>query len=112
MLRDQLVNSLQNIESRSAELSKVITNINTLIDDVHNGKGTAGQVIGDTVLRDRLLKTIQNAEEGTARFSENMEALKHNFLFRRYFLRQQKQKNKLPASADAHGNNLSNPEMQ
>lgn len=93
-LKEQLVKSLNQIKSGSADLSMLITNMNSLIDDIHNGNGTAGHVIGDTILRNRLLKTIVNAEEGTSRFSENMEALKHNFLFRRYFTRQEKRKKK------------------
>ncbi|HCW07282.1 MAG TPA: MCE family protein, partial [Cytophagales bacterium] len=30
-------------------------------------------------------------EQGTQRFNENMEALKHNFLFRGYFKKQEKE---------------------
>jgi|GEM_PF-6923562 len=39
---------------------------------------------------DRLRATIENAEKGTAAFVEDMEALKSNFLFRRYFKKQEK----------------------
>jgi phospholipid/cholesterol/gamma-HCH transport system substrate-binding protein len=35
---------------------------------------------------------MHNLELGTAKFNENMEALKHNFFFRRYFKKQARQK--------------------
>jgi phospholipid/cholesterol/gamma-HCH transport system substrate-binding protein len=39
-------------------------------------------------------QTLKNVEQGTARFNENMEAMKHNFLFRGYFRKQEKEKKK------------------
>ncbi|MBK8193766.1 MAG: hypothetical protein IPK76_11400 [Lewinellaceae bacterium] len=48
----------------------------------------------DSLAAARLQNTLGNLEEGTARFNENMEALKHNFLFRRYFKKLEKEKKK------------------
>jgi phospholipid/cholesterol/gamma-HCH transport system substrate-binding protein len=33
---------------------------------------------------------LKNVEEGTEKFNEDMEALQHNFLLRRYFRKQRK----------------------
>jgi len=33
---------------------------------------------------------VENLQSGTKKFEENMEALKHNFLFRGYFRRKEK----------------------
>jgi hypothetical protein len=48
------------------------------------------------------LQTLDNRNEGTTRFNENMAALKHNFRFRRYFKKMEKgeEKEKLSASAN------------
>lgn len=40
------------------------------------------------------MKTMHNIEEGTDKFNENMEALKHNFLTRGYFRKLEKEKAK------------------
>ena len=37
---------------------------------------------------------MENIELGTAKFNENMEALKHNFLTRRYFKKLEKEEQK------------------
>jgi phospholipid/cholesterol/gamma-HCH transport system substrate-binding protein len=37
---------------------------------------------------------MANIKTGTEAFKQNMEALKHNFLLRRYFRNQEKQKQK------------------
>jgi len=50
-----------------------------------NGKGVLNKVATDTVLANQLMSTMKNIEEGTEKFNENMEALKHNFLTRGYF---------------------------
>jgi len=44
----------------------------------------------DSIMANLLRATIENAERGTAAFVEDMEALKSNFLFRRYFKKMEK----------------------
>ena len=40
--------------------------------------------------------TMTNINEANYRLNENMEALKHNFLFRGYFKKQEKARSKVP----------------
>jgi phospholipid/cholesterol/gamma-HCH transport system substrate-binding protein len=54
------------------------------------GKGTANMLLSDSASTDKLRQTIVNIEQGTSCFNEYMEALKHNFLFRKYFRKQKK----------------------
>ncbi|WP_165760471.1 hypothetical protein [Niastella populi] len=42
----------------------------------------------------KISSSLDNIQKGTDAFSQNMEALKHNFLFRGYFRKLEKQKNK------------------
>jgi phospholipid/cholesterol/gamma-HCH transport system substrate-binding protein len=58
--------------------------------DINQEGGSVNALMRDSVMADRLRATIENAERGTAAFAEDMEALKHNFLFRRYFKKQEK----------------------
>ena len=45
-------------------------------------------------MRDHLDNSIRNIEQGTKAFNENMEAIKHSFLFRGYFKKLDKQQSK------------------
>jgi len=51
---------------------------------------SARDLVQDTALQARLQASMENIRKGTAAFSEDMEALKHNFLLRGYFRRQEK----------------------
>jgi phospholipid/cholesterol/gamma-HCH transport system substrate-binding protein len=63
------------------------------------GRSAIGTVLSDTAFDSKLNQAMDNVEQGTARFNESMEALKHNFLLRGYFKRQEKQKAKKQPSA-------------
>jgi phospholipid/cholesterol/gamma-HCH transport system substrate-binding protein len=60
--------------------------------DVHNGKGTVSALLKDSSMVVKINTSLDNIQKGTDAFSQNMEALKHNFLFRGYFRKQEKQK--------------------
>lgn len=65
-------------EVASNQLGEIMTKINS-------GEGTLGRLIVDTTLATNLDVTVVNLKESSVGLNENMEALKHNFLFRRYF---------------------------
>lgn len=62
--------------------------------EIGQGKGTVNALLKDSVLVQKLNNSLQNIEKGTDAFNQNMEALKHNFLFRGYFRKIEKQKQK------------------
>ncbi len=84
--------AVANMRSGSQDLAAAMKNLDGLIDEISKGQGTTGYLISDTLFRQKLLNTMSSAEEGVSRFSENMEALKHHFLFRRYFRKQEKER--------------------
>jgi phospholipid/cholesterol/gamma-HCH transport system substrate-binding protein len=63
---------------------------NALEKDIQQGNGTVNTLLRDSLMAENLRSTIENAEKGTAAFAANMEALKSNILFRRYFKKQEK----------------------
>ena len=85
---------IENIEQSSLDIDAVIDNLNSVILDVKNGKGTVNYMINDTILVNNIDETMKNFKEGSIRLNENMEALKHNFLFRGYFRKLERQKQK------------------
>ncbi|MND09345.1 hypothetical protein D3C83_325920 [compost metagenome] len=49
----------------------------------------------------KLNASLDNIQKGTDAFNQNMEALKHHFLLRGYFKKQEKQKAKTEAKNTA-----------
>lgn len=70
----------------------VQVSVNGLNAELMHGKGAAHDLLRDTSLAGRLARSLQNIEKGTDGFNQNMEALKHNFLFSGYFKKLEKQR--------------------
>ncbi len=85
-------------DSLAAEMRLLVTGIR---QDVNSGKGTANALLKDSVLTAKLNESLDNIRDGTKGFNQNMDALKHNFLFRGYFRKLEKQKRKNNSNPDA-----------
>lgn len=85
---------IQNLDNSSFQIEKITMDLNTIVNDIKVGNGAIGYLSKDTILVNQLDRTMRNIEEGTGRFNENMEALKHNFLTRGYFRKLERQKKK------------------
>lgn len=85
-----------NLQQSSEEVHEVTKTLNELIGDIENGEGALKYLTTDETLVRNIDSTMINIKESTKRFNENMEALKHNFLFRGYFkkLERQEKRNK------------------
>jgi len=68
--------------------------VSGLRQDMDHGKGPANALLKDSAIVIKLNNSLDNIEKGTDAFNQNMEALKHNFLFRGYFRKLEKQKQK------------------
>jgi phospholipid/cholesterol/gamma-HCH transport system substrate-binding protein len=71
-------------EVASNELGEIMTKINS-------GEGAIGMLLKDTSIVNNIDETIINLKESSVGLNENMEALKHNFLFRGYFKKKAKE---------------------
>src|SRR5680860_292134 len=87
-------NVISHLETSSMEIEKMAKDLNSVVGDIKDGKGAVNYLTTDTVLVNQLQHTMKNVDQGVERFNENMEALKHNFLTRGYFRKQEKQKEK------------------
>lgn len=85
---ESLQKTASKTEVASNELGEIMTKINS-------GEGTIGMLLKDTSIVNNIDETIINLKESSIGLNENMEALKHNFLFRGYFRKQAKEKEKL-----------------
>ena len=83
---------VRNLDQSSAEINKVVANLNTTILNIKDGKGAVNYLSNDPKLVQKIDSTMINIKEASFRLNENMEALKHNFLFKGYFKKQEKAK--------------------
>ena len=67
-----------NVLISSNQLAEIVTNVN-------QGQGTLGRLIQDTTVAENINQTIINLKNSSKGLDDNLEALKHNFLFRGYF---------------------------
>ena len=83
-----------NLERSSDGINKVVTNLNATISNVKDGKGALNYLSNDPELVRKIDSTMTNINQASFRLNEDLEALKHNFLFRGYFKKQEKAKRK------------------
>lgn len=93
-LTHRLDHSVTKIQTASEKTAVMMDNLESVIEGLKSGEGTAGLLLSDTTLRDALMQSALQVQQGTTRFNENMEALKSNFLFRRYFRKLEKQRSR------------------
>ena len=92
---NEAVDKIKSVGDEAELLALAINKTVSGIDkDLNNGKGLVNSLLKDSTITIKLNTSIDNIQQGTNKFNESMEALKHNFLLRGYFKKQEKKKNK------------------
>ena len=91
---NKIKNMVNNLDQSSKEINKVVTNLNATILNVKDGKGALNYLSNDPKLVTKIDSTMTNINQASFRLNENLEALKHNFLFRGYFRKLEREKAK------------------
>jgi phospholipid/cholesterol/gamma-HCH transport system substrate-binding protein len=92
LMAENLTGAIDQILEISKKMAVAMEDIQKIVKDIEAGEGTAGLILTDSVMRESLMNTMLNIEAGTDNFNQNMEALKSNFLFRRYFRKLEEEK--------------------
>lgn len=86
--------AMANLRQATAKTQKLTIDLDHMAsqinDDLTTGKGTLHLLLKDSIAAGHIQQSLKNIENGTDGFNQNMEALKHNFLFRGYFKDQAK----------------------
>jgi phospholipid/cholesterol/gamma-HCH transport system substrate-binding protein len=94
MLAHNLGQAVAKIDAAGDKTGALLDELHGMVADIHEnvstGKGTVNSLLKDTVLAARLSASMENIRKGTDAFNLDMEALKHNFLLRGYFRKQEK----------------------
>lgn len=88
---NKLKTIVDNLETSSIEIESVLSNINLVVDNINTSEGAFNYIIKDTTFVNSLKSSLDNINDGTDKFNQNMEALKHNFLTRGYFKKLERQ---------------------
>ncbi|MDO6439730.1 hypothetical protein Q4534_20050 [Cyclobacterium sp. 1_MG-2023] len=93
---NQLKTVFENLEKSSQDIKSVSQNLEKYLKEISAGEGTINHLIQDKAMAGQLDSTMINVKEAAEKLNENMEALRQNFLFRRYFKKQEREKKKKP----------------
>ncbi len=78
---------VKQLSTNAKAMSESVRKITTQMNDHDNAIGV---LLADTAFAHKLQRTMENAETASSKLDQNMEALKHNFLLRGYFRKQEK----------------------
>lgn len=96
LMAGTLKDAFVQIRAASVNANSMTIQLNTMVKDLNhdltNGKGTVNTLLKDSLMAKNISLTMENLQKGTDGFNQNMEALKHNFLFRGYFRKLDRQK--------------------
>ncbi|MCL6100108.1 MAG: MlaD family protein [Bacteroidetes bacterium] len=87
-----IISTSGTVKSILTDVDKTVIDVRGIINKIDNGEGALGKLIGDKNMGDsiktiitNLTRTSDEAHIAVSRLAENMEALKHNWLFKGYF---------------------------
>lgn len=85
-----ILDSLQTLATAMAGASRTVDALLTQLDQK---EGVLSMLVEDSTLSKDLQTTMQNLEEGTRKFDENMKALQYSWPFKKFFKKQAKKGN-------------------
>jgi phospholipid/cholesterol/gamma-HCH transport system substrate-binding protein len=91
-ISDIIVDATDGVKRIIGNVDATLIDVRHLVNQTENGEGVLGKLIADKSMGDslktiiaNLTKTSNAARIATNSFADNMEALKHNWLFKSYF---------------------------
>jgi phospholipid/cholesterol/gamma-HCH transport system substrate-binding protein len=90
-LANNLEASIAQIKAASDKLLDVSNELNRTTQNINSGNGVAAKLLSDTALANNVQQSVTNIRDASDALNQNMEALKHSFLLRGYFRKQEKQ---------------------
>lgn len=86
---NRVVGKLQRV---SDTVGVVADDVSSIVAKIKKGEGSVGNLLTDTTFVHNLNKSVESINSAAKGFDENMVALKHNILLRRYYKKQEKKK--------------------
>lgn len=87
---------ITNLDQSSQDINKLVNNLNATVLNIKNGNGAINYLSNDPNLVKKIDSTMTNLNKASILLNEDLEAMKHSFLLRGYFKKQEKAKEKQP----------------
>ena len=91
---NQVMRVFSNLEKSSDDILETTQKLEQFITTINTSEGTVNYLLKDEELPEKIDSTIILLQGASQKLNENMEALKHNFLFRGYFRKLEREKKK------------------
>ncbi len=86
--------TLRNVQVSGDNTAKATRELNDFMQQIKSEENTLGVVLQDTTFANQLQVMMENLEESSKKLNEDLEAVQHNFLLRRYFKKKKKKEEK------------------
>ncbi|MAO10538.1 MAG: ABC transporter permease [Flavobacteriaceae bacterium] len=87
---DKIKQMVANLEQSSVVISETTQQLGSIISEIDTTENTFNYLMKNENLPKTIDSTMLEIKEASKKLNENMEALKHNFLFRGYFRKQER----------------------
>lgn len=91
---NQIREVFANLETSSKDVNAITKNLDDYLKQIKSGKGALNHITQDEDFVKELDSTMVQIKEASEKLNQNMEALQHNFFFRGYFRKLERQKQK------------------
>ncbi|CAN5549458.1 hypothetical protein BH11BAC1_BH11BAC1_13430 [soil metagenome] len=92
VMTGELQQAIAEVKSSGERINTSAAELQLTMQKINNGNGTISTLLNDTATANHLKRSMVDIENSARNFNENMEALKHSFLFRSYFKKEAKKK--------------------
>jgi phospholipid/cholesterol/gamma-HCH transport system substrate-binding protein len=86
--KENVFEFMEKLQLTAAKTEIASNALGEIMVKINSGEGSLGMLIQDTVLANNLSQTVVNLKQSSQGLADNMEALKHNWFFRRYYRKQ------------------------
>ena len=87
-------NALKNVAEVGVNAKVMSEDLKEVVSKFNDEDNAIGVLLADSTFAHKLRITLNNAQSASAKLDQNMEAMRHNFLFRGYFKKQKKAQEK------------------
>ncbi len=92
VMADDLSKAVKEVRTAGEQINSSAGELKVILNKVNTGDGTLSTLINDTASANSLKRSLVNIDASAKKLPALMEALKHNFLFKAYFKKQEKKK--------------------
>jgi len=93
----KIKNMIAELDKSAATMHQAVDNLNNVVTNVKEGKGAFNYLTQNQASAQKIDSVINNVNKASQLLKEDLEAVRHNFLFRGYFKKLEKEKAKQQA---------------